>query len=82
MQLIGPGHAAADYRINELVLKSMLHIFVHTYMRLAVVIVNHPGTEFVYIAVIIAQYLFHSADVTGAGGLDFLKAAVEDVNCS
>ena len=42
-------------------------------MELAAIVIERPGTELVYVTVVILQDLFHSPGVTGAGRLDHCK---------
>lgn len=65
--------AVTDNRINEFVFKAVLHVLVYTYMELAAIVIERPGTELVYVTVVILQDLFHGPGVTGAGRLDHCK---------
>ena len=42
-------------------------------MELAAIVIERPGTELVYVTVVILQDLFHGPGVTGAGHLDHCK---------
>ena len=59
--------ASTEY---EFVFKAMLHVLVYAYMELAAIVIERPGTELVYVTVVILQDLFHGPGVTGAGRLD------------
>ena len=65
--------AVTDNRINEFVFKAVLHVLVYAYMELAAIVIERPGTELVYVTVVILQDLFHGPGVTGAGRLDHCK---------
>ena len=67
--------AVTDNRINEFVFKAVLHVLVYAYMELAAIVIERPGTELVYVTVVILQDLFHGPGVTGAGRLDHCKGA-------
>ena len=60
-------------RINEFVFKAVLHVLVYAYMELAAIVIERPGTELVYVTVVLLQDLFHGPGVTGAGRLDHCK---------
>ena len=65
--------AVTDNRINEFVFKAVLHVLVYAYMELAAIVIERPGTELVYVTVVILQDLFHGPGVIGAGRLDHCK---------
>ena len=65
--------AVTDNRINEFVFKAVLHVLVYAYMELAAIVIERPGTELVYVTVVILQDLFYGPGVTGAGRLDHCK---------
>lgn len=62
--------ASTEY---EFVFKAVLHVLVYAYMELAAIVIERPGTELVYVTVVILQDLFHGPGVTGAGRLDHCK---------
>ena len=65
--------ASTEY---EFVFKAVLHVLVYAYMELAAIVIERPGTELVYVTVVILQDLFHGPGVTGAGRLDHCKGCL------
>ena len=71
---------------DQFTLQSTLHVFVHPHMGRTVQIVECPGTELVYVALIAPQDTLHGRRITGTGvvslrgkengGPDVFKAAV------
>ena len=53
-----------QYRVYEFVFKAALHVLVYAYMELAAIVIERPGTELVYVTVVILQDLFHGPGVT------------------
>ena len=52
--------ASTEY---EFVFKAVLHVLVYAYMELAAIVIERPGTELVYVTVVILQDLFHGPGV-------------------
>lgn len=49
--------------MNELNLQTVFHKFVHADMRLAVFVVECPGTQFVYVAIVVLQDTIHGVSL-------------------
>ena len=62
--------AVTDNRINEFVFKAVLHVLVYAYMELAAIVIERPGTELVYVALIVPQDALHGQRITGTGRFD------------
>ena len=56
--------------MNELDFQPALHGLVQTHMRIAVFVVERPGTQLVHVTAVIPQNTFHGFGVPSAGGLD------------
>ena len=52
---------------DELVFQAAFHVLVQAQMGTAAFIVNRPGAELVYVALVVPQDLLHSVSVPGAG---------------
>ena len=48
----------------------VLHALVQTDIGVAVLVIQRPGAELVYVALVVPQDLFHGFSVPGAGGFD------------
>ena len=62
-----------DDGLNELNFQSALHILVHAHMGITVLVIERPGAELEYVALVIPQHLLHSLGVPAAGGVDYRK---------
>ena len=69
-----PSYAApsvgGDDGMNELDLQTALHVLVNAHMRLTVRVVECPGTELVYVAVVMQQHNPHCFGISGASCVD------------
>jgi len=55
---------------DQSALQSALHVLVHPHMGRTVQIIERPGTELVYVALIVPQNALHGQRITGTGRLD------------
>jgi len=51
--------------VNELDLQSAFHVLVNAHMRLTVCVVERPGTELIYVAVVMQQHKLHCFGIPG-----------------
>ncbi len=56
--------------MNELDLQTALHVLVNAHMRLTVRVVECPGTELVYVAIVMQQHKPHCFGIPGASCVD------------
>ena len=56
--------------VNELDLQSALHVLVNADMRLTVCVIERPGTQLVYVAVVVQQHKLHCFGIPGASCVD------------
>ena len=56
-----------DDSVDELDFQTALHGLVQTHMRIAVFIVERPGTQLVHVTAVIPQNTFHGFGIPSAG---------------
>ena len=58
-----------DDGMNELDFQSALHVLVHAHMGIAVLVIERPGAELKYVALVVPQHLLHIINVLSFCGI-------------